>query len=142
MKHAPRAVPEGEGEDPAEVVEKPLPLPVMQDDLAVRPGLKRVRLGERPLQVLVVVDLAVDRQRRPSIRPVQRLGAVLDVDDGQALVGQDGAVGRVDAAPVGPAVPLALRQRERGFAEPDRIGLELEDGENAAHRSSLLTPDS
>ncbi len=60
---------------------------------------------EAVAQVLVVVDLAVDRQDRALERVDQGLGAMLHVHDGEALVDQDGVVIAVDAAPVRPPVP-------------------------------------
>ncbi len=95
---------EHEGENAVEVVQEigAALLVEGEDHFAVRAGGELVGRGEATLELLVVVDLAVDRQHLLAVAAVERLGAVFDVDDGQPLVGQDRLVAGVDAAPVGP----------------------------------------
>lgn len=79
------------------------------DHLAIGAGLEGVRLQQFGLEFAMVVDLAIDRQRQLPVFGQQRLRAAGRVDDGQALVHQDGPGIDVDAAPVRPAMALPLR---------------------------------
>ncbi len=96
-------------------------------------------MGEARLEVAVVVDLAVDGEElraglaRAGRRRGERLRAVLDVDDGEPLVGEHGAVGGDDAAPVGPAVAQPAGEADGELAQLAEVLLGLEDGDDAAH---------
>ena len=51
--------------------------------------------GRAPLELAVVVDLAVDREHQVPVGDRQRLRAVQDVDDGEPLVRQHARVGYI-----------------------------------------------
>jgi hypothetical protein len=55
--------------------------------------LELVRLHEARRQLAVVVDLAVDGEQLSAVGGSERLRAVLDVDDGEPLVGEHRPLG-------------------------------------------------
>src|SRR5690349_21830050 len=81
----------------------------------------------------VVVNLAVDAEHGAGVAIDQRLGAVLDIHDREALMGDDRAFAGVNAAPIGAAVAHARRHRERLVAQHRRGLANLEYADNAAH---------
>ena len=136
-------IPQCEGEDPVEAVEERCRrvLEVQRvDHFAVGLGLEGIGLRQFRLELLVVVDLAVDRQRESAILRQQRLRAAGRIDDGQALMDQDGPFRRttfidVHPAPVRAAMPLALRAIQRLASQGLDVvaGLQPEDAEDGAH---------
>jgi hypothetical protein len=103
----PRLVVQHEREHAAQLVEEPLAVLGVQrqDHLAVRTRLELVVALQLRLQLLVVVDLAVHRQHMRALGVLQRLRPTHRIDDRQPLMRQDRVGRRVDARPVGPAVP-------------------------------------
>jgi len=103
------------------------------DHLAVRAGGEVVGAGRA--QLAVVVDLAVHRQRERAVARQQGLRAAGRIDDGQALMDQDGAIVDVDAAPVRAAMTLTLRELQRQPAQGGKIIArgEVEDAEDRTH---------
>jgi hypothetical protein len=85
----------------------------------------------------LIVDLAVDRQHHLAVGAVERLGAVLHVDDRQALVGEDGPLAGEEPAPVRTAVALQSRQLERQLAQRPDVRAYVEDSQDRAHEKSL-----
>jgi hypothetical protein len=83
-KRFPRGIVEHEREDAVHALEELLRRLLfieVQDHLAIGGGLENVVGLQRGPQRPVVVDLAVDRQRRARARVDQWLRAVLDIDD-------------------------------------------------------------
>ena len=134
---AARCIPQNKGED---AVQRPgqcarLHLLIKrQNDLAIRGGAQRVAGGVQPLQFGVIVDLAVDRQHRLIVGPVQRLRAAFGVDNGQSFVGQDGPVVLVHPAPVRAAVALPARARQHVGTQRGRFVANVQNAEDRAHR--------
>ncbi len=130
-------VPEREGEDAVELVEEVDAVFAIQgvDHLAVRVGLELVGLAQALLQLAMVVDLAVHRQRQAAVGRSQRLRAGRHVDDGEALVHQDGPVIGIDAAPVRPAMALPHALRQGLLAQRGQVdaGRNIEDSEDRTH---------
>ncbi len=132
-------VPQREGEDAVELFQplrRRAALAVERvDHLAVRAGLEVVGGGQRCLQRLVVVDLAVHRQRQLAIGRQQRLRTTGRIDDGQPFMDQQRTFVEVHAAPVRATVALALRQFQRVAAQGGKIvtGLQAEDSEDRTH---------
>ncbi len=110
------------------------------DDLAIRAGLECIVRGQPLLEFAMVVDLAVDREHEFAIGGSDRLGATGRIDDGKALVDEDGAVIGVHAAPVGAAMALPLRQLERKPAQRSLVVacLQAEDAEYRTHEADSL----
>ena len=81
----------------------------------------------------MVVDLPVDRQHVGARGVEQRLGSTVDADDGQAFMGQDGAIAVEDTTPVGPAMTLTLGEPEGQLPKLAVILPDLENAENRAH---------
>ena len=100
-----------EGEDPVQTIQEVASVLRVQgkDDLAVASGEEPIGASELGLELAVVVDLAVDGQDVGAVGVLQRLGAVFHIHDGEAVVGQDGALVSENAGPVGAAVSLQLR---------------------------------
>ena len=133
-----RGIPQGKGEDAVEPVEETgrAVLAIQRvDHLAVRGGLERIRLRELALQLAMVVDLPVHRQRELPVIGQQRLRTAGRVDDRQALVNEDRAGVEVHAAPVRPAMALALGAVQRLSSQGLDVvaGLQPEDAEDGAH---------
>ncbi len=126
---------EDKGEDAVEIVQEGRALLLVEGEqhLTVGVGLELEVDLEVFLQLLVVVDLAVDRQHMGAFGVVERLGAVARVDDGQALMHQNGLVGAVDAGPVRPAVTKSLGHLQRRFAQGCCIGFDVQNAENRTH---------
>jgi hypothetical protein len=138
-----RRVVDHEREDAVDAVQE-VPRVVLvvevEQHLAVRARLELVGSPEPSAQVLVVVDLAVDRQHVARERIDERLRAVLDVHDREPLMGEDGPVARPDAAPVGPAVPQLPARRERLPPELAQVGprrVDVENGRYSAHNTTV-----
>ena len=102
-------VEQDEGIHPGEVLDQVgAMLPVQgEDDLTIAAGLERVALEILALtQFLVVVDLAIDCQDKALFWVFQGLGSTHHIDDGQALMGDDGVGKLPNAGPVRAAVAL------------------------------------
>ena len=105
-----------------------------EDDLAIAAGLVGVPLGQRPFaDVLVVVDLAVDRQDGLRFGVDHGLRSAQDVHDGQALMGDDGTGMFADARPVWSPVPLAQAGLQHELAVPGVFSRSVEQGGNRTH---------
>ena len=126
---------EDEGEDAVQIVQERRALLLVkgQQHFTVGVGLELEVDLEVLLQLLVVVDLAVDGQYVRALGIVERLCAVARIDDGQALVHQDGLVGAVDAGPVRPAVTQSLGHLQGRFAQGSGVGLDVQNAENRTH---------
>ncbi|MNC03055.1 hypothetical protein D3C75_504480 [compost metagenome] len=126
---------EDEGKDAVQIVQEGGALLLVEGEqhLAVGVGLELEVDLEALLEFLVVVDLAVDGQYVSALGVVERLGAIARIDDGQALVHQDGLVGAVDAGPVRPAVTQSLGHLQGRFAQGGGVGLDVQNAENRTH---------
>ena len=71
-----------------------------QDHFTVGAGLEGIAVAQLLAQRLVVVNFAVDRQNVGVRSVVQWLSAVVDVDDRQAFVSQNGLVAGLNAGPI------------------------------------------
>ena len=101
-----------------------------QNDLAVHLALKAVR-GARGAQVKVVVDLAVDHGDR-AVLTDDGLLATVEVENGQARVGQSDALVGPDAFTVRPAMALQpVDAVEHGLIGP------TQHAANAAHEQNI-----
>ena len=96
---------EYEGEDAAELFEKAGAMAFIErdDGFAIRQRLEGI-VHEFSPKGLVIIDLAIGGKHQVAGRVRQWLGAMLDIDDGQPFVGQDGVFVGIDAAPVWPPV--------------------------------------
>ena len=99
-----------EGEDAVQLVEEvdSLLLVLRKDNLAVRAGLEGEVAGQRLLEILMVVNLAVHCKDIGMLGVVERLCPVHGINDREALVDQNAFVIAVDAGPVRAAVALQL----------------------------------
>ncbi len=97
---------QGKGEHALQIVEelRAFLLIQRQDHFTVGAGLEGIAVAQLLAQRLVVVNFAVDRQNVGVRSVVQRLSAVVDVDDRQAFVSQNGFVAGVNAGPIRAAV--------------------------------------
>src|SRR3546814_12964460 len=86
------------------------------DHLAVGAALVIVATRQRLLESMMVVDLAIDRERQRAIGGPNRLRPACRVDDGTALMDKQRAATGMHAAPVGTTMSLACRQRQIGRA--------------------------
>lgn len=80
----------------------------------------------------MVVDLAIDGQGNAFVLVQDWLGASVNSNNGQTLVYEDRPVGRVVAAPVGPAVLDLLAHTQGGRTEGLHIRM-MVAGEDATH---------
>src|SRR5690606_36471791 len=100
-------VPQGHSPLAVEAVEGGLaPLLVgVHDDLGVALGAKAMSLREQLLaQLYVVEDLSVEHEPQRLVLIGQRLLPALQIDDGQARMGEARTVISVDAEFIGPSV--------------------------------------
>ena len=86
------------------------------DNLAVRFGLEVIPISHLEPELAMIVDLAVHRQDEPTVAGPQRLCTGGDVDDGEPLVHQHGAVIDIHPAPVRAAMTLPRALGERLLA--------------------------
>ena len=100
----PRVVPEHEREHPAQplhAIDSPL-LVRVNDRLRVRARLEHVAAGRQlTLQLLEVVDLAVQDDGARPVLAIDRLVSAGDVDDAEPTVAESHAGSKMDAAGVG-----------------------------------------
>ena len=61
-----------------------------KDDFAVAARLEVVTSGILATNLLMIVNLAVDRQHHLPVGREQRLASALGIDDREAFVGKDG----------------------------------------------------
>ena len=131
-------IPEAEREHAAQVLDQALAVAFVErdDQLAVAVGLERVAaLLEVLAQLPVVVDLAVADHPDRAVGVQERLPAAFEVDDGQAPVPEDRAVGAV--LPF--AVRAAMAQRMQHARHGRLLGaVALDDARDAAHARSAL----
>ena len=146
-----RAVPDQEGEHAAQLVQHRLAPVVVpgDDDLGVALGgeLGAESVDQLLPQLDVVVDLAVEGEQVPARfraarRVRQRLVAQLDVDDGQALVGEDHVtVGEDHTGLVRTTVVLALQRRRDRVTLGGRGPGVTDEHEHSTHGRHLSTHD-
>ena len=113
----------------------------VHDGLAVAVGAEARLVAHARAQLLVVVDLAVHRQRERIVLREERLVARERVHDGEALVRDGGGgavpvVDDVDARAVGAAVADEALQGQRLELEHLERLLAARHGEDAAHLGS------
>jgi hypothetical protein len=131
------AVPDGEGEHAAQVVDAALPMLVVQvhDDFRVAARGEHVTAGLELGAVLgVVVDLSVEDDLQRTVRVGHGLVSRGEVDDAEAAVREaDGPVDE-DAGIVGTAVPQDVaHSQERRRVHVARAMSRQGDAANAAH---------
>ncbi|MNT45147.1 hypothetical protein D3C72_1817120 [compost metagenome] len=110
-----------------------------QNHFTVGTGLELVAIAKLLAQRLMVVDLAVNGQNVGVRSVVQRLGAIVDVDNRQALMHQDGFIAGVNTGPIRAAVAHQTGQLQRFLTQFNGIGLQIEHTENRTHIPTLLT---
>ena len=134
------AVPQDKREHALQLVKEidPFFLVERQNNFAVGAGLELVAIAQLGAQRLMVVDLAVNRQNMGAIGVVQRLGAVVDVNDGQTLMREDRFIVGIHARPVRPAVTHQTRTLQRFFTQFNRIAFQIQHTKNRTH---ILTPE-
>ncbi|MNG61390.1 hypothetical protein D3C79_195740 [compost metagenome] len=132
---------QGKGEHALQVVEEvgAFFLIQRQDHLTVGTSLELIAIAKLLAQRLVVVNFTVNRQNVGVRSVVQRLGAIVDVDNRQALMHQNGFIAGVNAGPVRAAVAHQTRQLQRFLTQFNGIGLQIEHTENRTHIPTLLT---
>src|SRR5690606_28381629 len=137
------AIPEGEGEDAVKARNAGRAALAIKriDDFAVGTGLKGVLLRQSLLEFAVVVDFAVYGEHQFAIGGTDRLRSAGRVDDGEALMHEDGSVVDMHAAPVRSAMPLALGELQREAPQGGQIvaSLHTEDAEYRTHGTHSLT---
>ncbi len=136
-------VPQREGEDavqPPEEIDVVLAIQRV-DHLAIRCGLERIAIRDLEPELAMIVDLAVHRERQPAVAGTQRLCTGGDVDDGEALVHQYGAVIDMHATPVGTAMALARALGQRLFTQRLQIDAsrDFEDSQDRTHAGYPLS---
>ena len=135
-----RAVPQDKGEHAFEFVEEvdAFFLIERQNDFAVGAGLELVAIAQLGAQRLMVVNLAVNRQNMGVIGVVQRLGAVVDVDDRQTFMRENRFIVGIHAGPVRSAMTHQARTLQRFFTQINRIAFQIQHTKNRTH---ILTPE-
>ncbi|CAH0315623.1 hypothetical protein SRABI106_04185 [Rahnella aquatilis] len=101
-----------------------------QNDFTVRCGLEFILVAQFCAQSLMVVNFAVHSQNVGVCCVVQRLCAVVHVDNGQTLMRQNGFIAGKHTGPVGSAVTHQARQFQRFFAQLDSVSFDIEHTEN------------
>ena len=90
-------------------------------------------LRELVPQLIVVVDLAVQDEDRPAVLAHEGLRSPLGIDDGEAAVGESGAVAEVHAVVVWPPVMQCLSHAVEDGVGIEWAGAEAQESGYAAH---------
>ena len=107
-----------------------------QDDFAIASGHKRV-VSTFGTQGFVIVNLSVDSEGHIGFGVDQGLGATGDVDDGEALVGENRLIVLKDATPVRAAVALGLGDLQSELAVGVSGRRQSEQGGDGTHGCGL-----
>jgi len=86
----------------------------------------------------MIIYLTIDSQHLLLVGREEGLSAALRVDDGQALMAQDGRGAGIDTTPVGTAVTDLLTHAERFLTQLWRLLLDIEYSYNSTHNLYLL----
>ena len=108
-----------------------------KDYLAVAAGLKTVFPRKAAADILMVVNLSVDRQHQRLVGRKQRLPTALGVHNTQTFVGQDGTTATPDSTPVGTAMPYAAAHLERFLAQRVRLFSNIEYSNYSTHNKTI-----
>ena len=104
-----------------------------KNHLAVASRLKFVLSCKSATDILVVVNLAVDRQNLFLVRRIQRLSATFRVDDAQPLMGEDRLSATVYSTPVRSAMTYFLTHPQCFLAQRRRLLLHVQYCYNSTH---------
>ena len=131
---------EGESEDATEVLQEIDAFVAVEgkDHLAVATRLKLILAGIAATNVLMVIDLTIDRQYLLLVRREQRLLARLRVDDRQSLMTQDCRPTSVDAAPIGTTMTNFLTHAQSLLTQLRCLFLNVENRYYSTHISFLF----